>query len=344
MNDVSMLLPLPTEPAAPVLAEITTLVPPALVDRLVFSNNIAPKNGDALAYGDFHVVAVRFDLCSKSSTQTCTTDDGGQVRLILQPVARIGGEVRTHDIALHAFYPIDPRDVPGVVDELREIAQLRTAPSQLAVVGSTDYIAALRTLVLTYARANRLAKLTVAGQDALSAAFAWNLAGVLVDADGGVAPIAIPGLGEKLKQHLLVAGGDAVFDAEPAIDVPVGFAITLNGFAFAEASPSSQRFALETLAAIQNPAKHDANDLMCITCHVATYLTPQRARAAGIDPDVLDERYVTSYDTRVDTVANSDPRVIRAFGWVGAMPAISQRVANDTARVLEDIEARFPTR
>jgi len=44
----------------------------------------------------------------------------------------------------------------------------------------------------------------------------------------------------------------------------------------------------------------------------------------------------------VRTIAGGDPRVVRAFGWAGNAPAISQRVVNDTAAVLAEIEARFP--
>jgi hypothetical protein len=33
---------------------------------------------------------------------------------------------------------------------------------------------------------------------------------------------------------------------------------------------------------------------------------------------------------------------LRAFGWVFREPAISQRVINETAQVLTEIEARFP--
>jgi hypothetical protein len=138
---------------------------------------------------------------------------------------------------------------------------------------------------------------------------------------------------------VLVAGGDTVYTVTPDVDVPAGFSLALNGFNFGDAAPAAQRASLETLAAIQNPTQHDADDLACATCHVATFLTRQRGRTAGIDPTTLANHYQTTFDVTVDTIANTDARVVRAFGWAGSQPAISQRVANDTAYVLEQLEA-----
>lgn len=67
---------------------------------------------------------------------------------------------------------------------------------------------------------------------------------------------------------------------------------------------------------------------------------PRRAR--GVDLATVAGRYETPYDTRVDTIAGRDPRVVRALGWATGMPAISRRVAHDTAQVLTELEHRFP--
>ena len=39
-----------------------------------------------------------------------------------------------------------------------------------------------------------------------------------------------------------------------------------------------------------------------------------------------------------------DPRVVRNFGWVSSSAVISQRVANDTAHTLDDVDTLFPAR
>jgi hypothetical protein len=340
MNDVSMLLPLPPTLAVPTLSTIRGLVPENLVASLVFANTIGPKNGAPVAYDDFQIVALRFDICSRDTVGDCPDGEDGRLRLVFQPVHALG----THDMALHAFYPIPHAELPAVVAELRALAQLHTPESLLDLnEGSPAYLARLKALVDRYASAATLVKITVIGQDINSAAFAWIFGGLQRGADGVFTAIPIPRLGERTRQHVLVAGGDTVFHVEPGIDSPPGFSLSLDGFTFQGLSPTSQRFTLETLAAIQNPRKHDAADLMCVTCHVATFLTTSRARTAGIDPDMLADRFTSAYDTHVDTVANRDARVIRAFGYAGSQPVISQRVANDTAHVLEEIERRYPT-
>ena len=52
--------------------------------------------------------------------------------------------------------------------------------------------------------------------------------------------------------------------------------------------------------------------------------------------------YATSHDTSVQSVADTDGRVVRAFGWVNNLPVITRRVANSTAEVADEVEARFP--
>src|SRR5262245_5242823 len=103
MNDVSLLLPLPADPAQPTLASIDGIVPQNLVASLVFANDIAPKNGLPIAYGDFQIVAVRFDVCDRAGAGPCPDDADGRLRLVLQPMYTAADGTFAHDIALHAF-------------------------------------------------------------------------------------------------------------------------------------------------------------------------------------------------------------------------------------------------
>src|SRR5262249_2782849 len=89
-----------------------------------------------------------------------------------------------HDITLHAFYPIPAEELPSVTAQLRELAAIQDVAIERPLdvnlgVTNAGYAAALRDLVLAYARVDRLFKVTVIGQDALSAAFAWRFAGMV---------------------------------------------------------------------------------------------------------------------------------------------------------------------
>jgi hypothetical protein len=106
------------------------------------------------------------------------------------------------------------------------------------------------------------------------------------------------------------------------------------------ASAADRNAALAALTELQDPTRHDTIDTQCLACHVATYLTARRAKALGVDPTTVPGRFAPRFNVAVDSVASRDARVVRAFGWAGDAPAISQRVANDTAEVLAEIAAR----
>jgi hypothetical protein len=348
MNDVSILLPLPRDPRVPVLAAIADagLIERAWFDALVTDHHdIAPRVAAPIAFADFQVVAVRFDLCDRSTIGACPRGVDGRLRLVLQPMYLRGGAVAAHDVALHAFYPVPARELAQVIDELRMLARdsPRAPDAALGVsLAARDpaYVARLRQLVLRYARGPRLARLTVIGQIADSAAFAWIFRGLERRGDA-IVPLAIPGVAAP-QQSLQLAGGDTVYRTEPVADAPAGFALAINGPAFAAATLAQRLGALEALTAIQNPLIHDTIDTQCIACHVASYLTARRATSIGVVPAAIAGRFASPNPVATRSIADADPRVVRGFGWAASEPAISQRVVNDTAQVLAEIEARFP--
>jgi hypothetical protein len=341
MNDVSILLPLPRDPQAPVLASAAALVDRAWFDTLVTEHHdIAPRNGSTVAFEDFHVVAIRFDLCDRTAIGACPTGVPGRLRLVLQPMYTVDGTTLAHDIALHAFYAIPADQLAATVDDLRALARLTPATTRLGVslaAGDLIYLARLRGLVLRYARAENLDRLTVIGQHADSAAFSWVFRGL----ERTGLPVAIPGVAAG-EQSLMVSGGDTIYRIDDLVDEPAGFALATNGAHFAAASPDQRAASLEALIAIQNPALHDTTNTQCIACHVATFLTARRAATSGLDPAAVAGRFQSSRDLTVHSIAATDARVVRGFGWAASFPAISQRVANDTAQVLAEIDARFP--
>lgn len=243
---------------------------------------------------------MRFDLCDRQRHAPCAEISDGVFRLVLQPtytaVAGGGAELRAHDIALHAFYPVPAAELRDVVAELRALAALQAAPLDAplqpspalsAAASSSKYLSRLRALLQRYADAEHLTRLTVFGQDASSVAFAWILRGVeRASLDGASAPIAIPSI-SSAQQAVRLGGGDTVYVADPIADVPAGFALALNGPRFNAASLEERQAAVAALVAIQNPALHDTGDTQCLSCHVATFLTGPRATGAAVDVTAL---------------------------------------------------------
>jgi hypothetical protein len=133
MNDVSILLPLPADPATPVMMSLNgiaqPLVPSKLFLSLVTLAMVAPKVPSPIGFGDFQVVALRFDLCDRSTVGVCPTGVDGRLRLILQPMYTSGGVTLANDLAVHTFFPIPAADTPAVVNELRALARIQDAPA-----------------------------------------------------------------------------------------------------------------------------------------------------------------------------------------------------------------------
>ena len=276
LNDVTVLVPLPATVDEPVLATIVGVDRPLIehgtVEWLV-NPDIGAKNGLPIAYADFHVVGLRFDLCAREGPGPCAVGADGQLRVVLQPLYPTATGVFAHDVGLHALYPIPAAELPAVIAELRALAALADVPrtarlgvSPALVAAVPGYRERLRELTLRFARRDRITRLTVLGQEATSAAFAWILRG-----------------GDLVDGRLL-AGGNAVFATEPVADAPRGFATAINGATFGAATRAEQEQALAALIELADPTRHDPSTVQCLGCHVATHLTARRATALGVDP------------------------------------------------------------
>ena len=345
LNDVSMLLPLPASKTAPTLVAMTgagtEMVPRDLFTRL------AVTPGDIFEkYEDFHLVAIRFDLCDRIAPGPCPAGSDGRLRLVFQPMFLESASIDTNDVALHAFYPIPAAELGDVVAELRLLAAIAGTPldARLAVATALDrpgYADRLRTLVTRYATAPRLMRLTFFAQNAMTASLNWAFRGVELK-NGTFVDIMIPGVAQTQQRAILV-GADTSYDTTPLADIPSGFAIAIDSAKFAAASSSGQRTALESMTAAENPLAHTADTVQCVACHVSTFLTARRATVAAIDPSTIAGRFTSRFDLSTSAgISTSLDRSLRAFGYFFAAPAISQRVVNETAQALAEIEARYP--
>jgi hypothetical protein len=349
MSDVSILLPLPADPSVPVLVSIAgdgsgePLVATGLFGALVlYPGDIAPKTGPQITYDQMQVVAVRIDLCDRATVGPCDESTDGRLRLVLQPMYTLSGATAAQDIAVHVFYAIPNAELAGTIGDLRALAAIQdAAPDSPLAVSTSDasYIASLRTLVLRYARQSNLTRITVIGQVANAGAFEWKLRGF--EKNIAYDPIQIAQIADDV-QSALIAGGDIVYNIDPLADAPPGFALAVNGVSFDQADRPTQIAALGAIAQVENPLLHDNVDTQCIACHVAEFVGTYRAAALGVSLSAMNGYFATPRNTSVQTIADTDSRVVRAFGWIASQPVITRRVANATAEVLDEIDARFP--
>jgi hypothetical protein len=350
MNDISFLVPLPADPSTPALAAMTGFATnPDLIPRELHTRITA--GGDVTnPYEQFHIVAMRFDLCDRTAIGPCQAGVDGQWRMTFQPL-RPTAPTQAADVALHAAYRIPSQDVAYVVNELRALARIRqldiTRPlavnEMLTAATPTEYTTRLRALVAMLARADRLIRLTVFAQDAHLAPFQWHFSG-LEPVNGTFQYFDIPGI--NISWIVQDAGASTpvpAFTASPIADRPPGSTFALSKTSFTAETAAERAQSLEALNIILNPTLTTPKTVHCANCHFATRSAVSCSAIAGVDLATVPSHFASPHDLSIaNGILATDDFSGRIFGWRDQFPEISLRVANETAMVLEEIEQRFP--
>lgn len=352
LNDVTILVPLPPSVAEPVVArasdrgEDQELITPDAFDGLMMW---LPAGFARPAYGRLHVVAVRFDLCDRDGPGPCPPDADGRMRLVFQPI--LDGNDGADDVGVHVFYSIPSSDVPEAVGALRSLARRRhTAtdaplqPSPALAAFDASYAAALRDLVRRYARSRAVVRMTINARDANHLASTgetrWFFTGI--EGSSSEAPPTLVASSHTAGQFVTFEGR-ASYTATPPADAPFGLSDVLLQSAFDANDDGGKRKLLNAIVQADNPLVSATKNVSCVACHAATVVTAVRAATSSIDPASLPGYYASSRDLSVAYGRlDATPNTLRAFGWLGVQPMISQRVVNETAQVLDEIEQRFP--
>ena len=342
LNDVTFLLPLEPLDAGSPFPPPVEVVPFASFARLTSAMPVVRTDQARL-----RVLGVRFDICDRALPVPCAEDADGVFRLVLQPVL-MGVPARVEDVTFHAFFAVPRAEVPEVVDELRALAALQDVPRgaalqvNAALLTQPAYRQRLGALVGRYARGSRLHRLTLFGQESERAAIVWIFRGEeRAGAGTGLGPITIPSVNETM-QEVLLFGGDS-YQVTPLADVPAGFSRSVIESSFRNATTAQQLESLQSLVAVENPLLHTANTVQCASCHLSTTLAPPRAADAGIDVSTLDELFRSAtFDLTPLGNQGARFRTLRALGYFNDTPLVSQRVVNETANVLGELEQRYP--
>jgi hypothetical protein len=340
-NDVTMLLPRPAPGASAVLATLAgraggvPLVPPSVFTALV----TAP--GDAIddTFDDFQIIGARFDLCDRVDPGPCPAGVDGRLRLVFQPVSEV-------DIGLHAFYRIPAAEMPCVIGRLRALAALADdateplgqSPGALGPNGST-YLAELTSLVLGYARYDNVDRFTMF-TFATEPTNRWNFRGVQA-AGGGFVPISIPGVDAGAQTITIVGNAFAEYAVTPLADSPAGFANGSELESFGAAGPAGQQQALGALAQVLNPLATGISTLQCASCHLATQVAQVESSDLGVAEGSIPGWYTSTFPLTA-TLGTGFNFHMLGYDPVTQGPVVSQRVANETAQVLTEIEQQFP--
>lgn len=329
MNDITMLMPLPAGPDQPSLLRVdggsdaASLIARDLFDRVVSTDSL-------LDYTTVQVLAVRFDLCQRDTAAPCDVGTDGELRLVIQDPFSQPEPKGVPNAALHALYAIPAKDLPAVIDELHALADIAGIPTTSplmvhpAVTASATYRDRLRALVAMYARPERLHRLA-RSIAVVGIGETWTFSGVSVAA----------GVASDLQTQSAFTRGQG-FNISPVTDQPAGLELGFDAIAFSKASQADRMQAMQAVVAAENPTSHGFQDLRCVACHMSAAMLADDAFTAGVDPKALPGRFSSTYDL---SATEGD---FHGLGYFGKVPVTSQRAVNETARVLAEIEARFP--
>lgn len=348
-NDISVLFPLPETMEESQLLEPWTqadfgeLLPESIFDRLP-SLTVDPLHETKRE--ELRVIALRFDPCfpQAETPRGCQA----QIRLIWQPLTLDGNqELRAIDAALHSFYNLSSEDFFRLLKNLQTL-KLQTGAGDQGPLNVQPrlqqekmrglYTEGLLKLVKSFTGAQRLSRITfmrLTGQGKM-----WIFGGFDIQGQK-MTKIMIPRTKGFTQFILNVAPAD-YFDGNigPA---PAG-ADTFNTLMTSSKLITSEEGVREEALAtyrIENPNLHNPNTMDCVSCHAAQ---PAQLWAKREFPGLkLDQLAGKSKFTSKFPLANTSPHpertgLLRAFGYDGREPAISQRVINETAAALEFIE------
>lgn len=345
MNDVSVLLPIPTK------ANVNSYLGPTsegskgpLLSQASYDK--IPKFGmepvEGLDYALMRAVGIRFDACFPGPAG-CEP----QIRIVMQPITPTGDAL---DSAIHLFYRLTEEEIAKVVVRLRQLRalapEMKDQPLQVnpaIVAQGVDgaYGAALRELVLEFAGEQNFSRMTFFLR-APPIQEEWFFGG-FDRKDGVLTTLDIVGVGkgnQRVDRPETPEGYEYVFT--PAGNKPENTSALVVSATAKTAPPDQVKAALEAFVRIENPTKYGPDALPCAGCHVSTVVTEFAKASLGLDPDALPDAFKSTRDLSLSTEAGKTPKSLRAFGWFEKKAMISKRVVNESAAVADDLETRFP--
>lgn len=340
-NDVSILFPIAAPTALWSASDAGlggVLLPRAQFDAI--GRSLMMSIPTETEYDALRVVAARFDDCFRVA-------HGGrcqpQIRLVLQGIDETGAAL---DGAIHALYNVD--DLTTIVAELRAVSAL--APENLAAtpLGVSPaltaqgvdgvYGVALKSLITRHIGEQNLARMTFMTRTDVRSG-QWEFGGFHIGTwDEFPAPGVIGIFGafatlQTITRRMGASGFE--YELEPTFAQDVG----------GPASRAEDLLALdaETRADVhawairqEDPAVELADTTDCASCHLA-------GRAGRfleeIEPSLLTSDLLAQRAPRVIGEAGTNADNLRAFGWFANWPEVSQRVANETALVVDAMNA-----
>lgn len=360
MNDVSVLFPLPspgdwdTLPQAATAAAQGELLPREFVERLP---TLLQGVKNSRLYADIYAMGFRIDPCFTEGPPParCQT----QIRMVWQPLLKLGDTTSTVDVTLHTFYQLTEDEFASLVQQLRVLKGSVTSPSEMVPLSVSpilqregprgEYRKKLLEILYTFTGRARLSRITfmpLFGRETV-----WFFGGVDIK-DGELTSIRIPRLkdGENTLQQFAnvilpeptsFKGG--IFPA-PEDEENLNILLTDSSKLNAENEEDIIR-AVRAAFRFENPQLHNPGTVDCVSCHAAQ---PAKAWALRQYPALNLEQTLAQniYRNADNNLQNLSPlldrtNIVRIFGYFTDKPFVAQRVINESSEVVNHIRQNY---
>jgi hypothetical protein len=350
LNDVSILLPLPSADQMSLLLAPDTqaaygeLLP---MDAQKFLPTLTRP--EESAGSQLRVVGIRIDPCFPALDPAHPEKCRAQIRMVWQLLMPSGAL----DAALHSFYELKPNEFSDLLKKIQKLNVASGIPNSHLPLGvhpliqaqglQGAYWSALKQLLLEYVGADRLSRVTFMSLEIPLSM--WDFGGADF-VQGRIKRIQIPRVHTRAQSFVNSAGPQQF--AGGARPSPSG-ADTLTDILeesskfINDPSASSKVHSIsDTVYRIENPNIHNSESMDCVSCHMASSV---RSWSEQSFPDLhLQENPFQFHSALglnlINTSLDQKSTInLRSFGYYGANPAVSQRVINESAAVVEKLES-----
>lgn len=293
-NDVSILFTLPASPSEVpsylYLLPDNSIFPAGLEDELPSLFSTAPGTPSQL-YQAMQVTALRFVPCPPAGAMACKP----QVRLAAQLVSPTeGGGYAGDEVALHLFYDLDAGEPEALAAELLALKQaspvsttnkpLFVHPALVAEGMTGAWGEKLRTLIRTYARKEKLVRVTSMG----FIFDAWPFRDTKIE-NGHVVENTVLSHMETpdVSQSWDIFGDDenlGNLSSPSTVETGPAFFASRANFLDANRQPLDNAAVRDAIVSVErtlNPRVHTGDSVDCASCHI-TRFTKARAIADGV--------------------------------------------------------------
>lgn len=361
LNDVSFLFPIADREAATALPNFETSgARGVLLPKPIFAKfpQLLPQDQQE-TFRQMRLVAVRIDPCfpaDASANPACLK----QIRYVWQPVVSQNGENTTLDATVHTFHLLTDDEFARLLTDLKltktqagipdarmsEPLQVNPVVKRQGLRGS--YFQALKRVFLTYTGEENLKRATFMTNHMMDNV--WDFGGVDVEGSA-ISAIVIPRVNGTLQRITNPAGlfPQATFfggQVMPTLRVENDdISMLMSNSRLIRPVEDEEKIITQAAAAlrIQDPRVHTPNTMDCVSCHAAQTAFrfanrqfPWLTLAERLQGVTYASREFSNENTSTDPDRTDN---LRAFGFFRQMPAISQRVISESARVAEALNA-----